>query len=101
MDRPTKENVISKLEEVMDPELFISVVDLGLIYEVTVEPERLHVLMTLTTMGCPLYGVIESQMRQKIGELNVPDNQIEIEVVFDPPWSMDRMSESGKAMLGI
>lgn len=101
MDRPTKEKVLSKLEEVMDPELFISIVDLGLIYEVNIEPMRLHIVMTLTTMGCPLFSVIEKQMREKIVELGVPDSQIEIEVVFDPPWSMDRMSESGKAMLGI
>ena len=57
--------------------------------------------MTLTTIGCPLFSLIEQQVKDKIRELGVKEENISLELTFDPPWSMDLMSEKAKAMLGI
>lgn len=101
----TKETIEHALMDVMDPELGISIVDLGLIYEINVngeeENEKVHIVMTLTTLGCPLFNVIETDMRTQIVGAGIKPDNLEIELVFEPPWSMDRMSESAKAMLGI
>jgi metal-sulfur cluster biosynthetic enzyme len=98
----TLEQIQNKLSEVMDPELNIAITDLGLIYEVTQPtPEKVTIKMTLTTLGCPLFETIEFDIKNKIGELGYTDDTIKIELTFDPPWSMERMSERAKAMLGI
>jgi len=100
----SKKAVLSKLEEVLDPELGISLVDLGLIYEVTIKKEQkptVHILMTLTTMGCPLFGVIEDDIYFKLMDLGLDRTQIQIEMTFDPPWDMARLSKRGRAVMGI
>lgn len=98
----TKQKIKSKLSEVLDPELNISIVDLGLVYEIHIDKKNnIKILMTLTTLGCPLFGTIEQDIKSKLKELGVDERQVKIELVFEPPWSMDRMSESAKAMLGI
>ncbi len=104
----TQESAKAALDNVLDPELNLSITDLGLIYEITVqEPVEdtaapgVHILMTLTTLGCPLFNVIESDIKKQLVMIGVPEDKIEIELTFDPPWSMDRMSENAKAMLGI
>jgi metal-sulfur cluster biosynthetic enzyme len=98
----SKASVENALMDVIDPELGVSVMDLGLIYEVNIKEEnKVHIVMTLTTLGCPLFHVIDSDMRSRITALGVHAGDIEIELVFDPPWSMEKMSESAKAMLGI
>ena len=97
----TKEQVEDKLLEVMDPELHMSIVDLGLIYEVTINEPKVSILMTLTTLGCPLYDTIQEDIFHSLSKLGIEEKDIEIKLTFDPPWSMDRMSERAKAMLGI
>ena len=98
----TEQHVRTALENVLDPELGISIVDLGLIYEIHVkENDDVHIVMTLTTIGCPLFNVIEGDMKKQLKNLGFEDDKIDIEVVFDPPWSLERMSENAKAMLGI
>lgn len=98
----TKEQIKERLEEVMDPELHMSIVDLGLVYEITPKEEnKVHILMTLTTLGCPLYPVIEGDIKSKLNDIGFKDKDIEIELTFDPPWSMELMTERAKAMLGI
>jgi len=100
--RVTKKSVFEKLELVLDPEMNISIVDLGLIYKVIVKKDgSVHILMTLTTMGCPLFGVIEDDMFLKLSELNIARKNIEIEMTFEPPWDMSRMSKRARAMMGI
>lgn len=96
-----KKQVMDKLQDVIDPELQLSIVDLGLVYDVTVEKEGVHILMTLTTLGCPLFDTIKEDILGRLAELSYTEKQVEIELTFDPPWSMDLMSESAKAMLGI
>ena len=91
-----------KLTEVLDPELNISIVDLGLIYETKqLKNYKISILMTLTSMGCPLISTIEQEIKNKLGELGIPENKIEVKLTFDPPWTMDMMSKRAKAMLGI
>lgn len=98
----TKEIVLEHLEGVMDPELNMSIVDLGLIYDVeTKENHTIKITMTLTTLGCPLFDTIKDDISNKLTPLDLKEDDIEINLTFDPPWSMERMSERAKAMLGI
>lgn len=90
-----------KLEDVLDPELNISIVDLGLIYKITLKKEKVIITMTLTTIGCPLISLIEKEIFNKLKELGIKEENVKIDLTFDPPWSMDKMSEKAKAMLGI
>lgn len=97
----TKKTVLEKLEEVIDPEIHISIVDLGLVYDVVLKDDAVKIVMTLTTIGCPLFSLIEQDVRTKVRELGFKENKIELELTFDPPWTMDRLSEKGKAIMGI
>lgn len=100
--RVTKKIIMEKLDLVLDPEMNISLVDLGLIYKVTVsKDQKIDILMTLTTMGCPLFGVIEEDIYLKLSEIPIERKDIKIEMTFEPPWDMTRMTKRGKALLGI
>lgn len=91
---------MSKLSEVMDPELFISIVDLGLIYTVSESKGVVDVEMTLTSMGCPLFETIEDDIKNKVKEIE-GIKETRVRLVFDPPWSMDRLTERARAVMGI
>lgn len=95
----TKEIVINKLKKVMDPELHINIVDLGLIYDVVVSNKEIKVVMTLTTPGCPLAPVIDKLIKRALGELRA--DKVSVELVWEPAWSVRRMSEEGKLQLGM
>lgn len=100
----TKKQIKDKISEVLDPELNISIVDLGLIYHIQlkqVQTSEVKITMTLTTIGCPLFSMIEDEIKKKLGELGIAKKSITLELTFDPPWSMEKMSEHAKAMLGI
>lgn len=98
----SKKNIFAKLNEVFDPELNISIVDLGLVYNVIIEKaNKVKILMTLTTIGCPLISVIEDEIKNKISELGFKKENIIIDLTFDPPWNMEKMSKKAKALLGI
>ena len=101
MVKITQKQITNKLSEVMDPELNISIVDLGLIYQTKIIKNKIKVVMTLTTVGCPLFSEIEQQIKEKIKELGFKEKDISLELTFDPPWSMEKMSKKGKKMLGI
>ena len=57
--------------------------------------------MTLTTIGCPLISMIEDEIKNKLKEIGIEENNVAIDLTFDPPWSMEKMTKNGKAMLGI
>lgn len=97
----TKNDILKKLEEVIDPELNISIVDLGLIYDIKIKKNQIKIKMTLTTIGCPLFSIIEEDIKNKISELGFNKEKIIIELTFDPPWTIERISEKGKLILGI
>ena len=93
------DDVWDALRAVIDPELGINVVDLGLIYGVDLEDGSVTVRYTLTTAGCGLGPLIESGITEVLTALPVDD--VRAELVFEPPWSPDMMSAETKAMLGI
>ena len=97
----TEEAIQKKLAEVMDPEINISIIDLGLIYGVKMEKEKVTITMTLTTIGCPLISMIEGEIKNKLNEIGLTEDQVRIDLTFDPPWSMEKMTKKGKPMLGI
>ena len=95
----TKDIVMNKLRTVMDPELHINIVDLGLIYDVQIKGNEIKVIMTLTTPGCPLAPVIDKLIKKAVSELKADD--VTIELVWEPVWSVRRMSDEGKLQLGM
>ncbi|RYG72591.1 metal-sulfur cluster assembly factor [Lentibacillus lipolyticus] len=101
MDEALKENIIGGLENVIDPELGIDIVNLGLVYNVDLNDEGLcTVTMTLTSMGCPLAGHIEQDVRRSLSD--IPEiKEIDVSIVWDPPWDKDKMSRYAKIALGI
>jgi len=98
----TKKSIKEKLMEVMDPEMNLSIVDLGLVYKITIQKKgNVHILMTLTSMGCPLFGMIEEDIFVRLTELGLARKQITIEITFNPPWDLTHLSKRAKATLGI
>lgn len=97
---PTEEQVKDALRHVVDPELGINIVDLGLVYDVDVSEQGVvHIEYTLTTMGCPIGPLIEHQMQSFLE--NVPGvSSVDAEMVLRPPWTPEMMSEEAKAALG-
>jgi metal-sulfur cluster biosynthetic enzyme len=95
----SKDSVLEALKDVIDPELGINIVDLGLVYEVGIEGDTVHIEYTLTTMGCPIGPLIEAQMQQLLAGFPGVQN-VEAEMVLRPPWTPEMMSEEAKAALG-
>ena len=97
---PIQERVREALKHVVDPELGINIVDLGLVYDIDVsETGSVHIEYTLTTMGCPIGPLIEQQMQSFLA--GVPGvNEVDAEMVLRPAWSPEMMSEEAKAALG-
>lgn len=96
----TKEEVLEALKEVYDPEIPVNVVDLGLVYGVEIDEGDVSVKMTLTFAGCGMGPYIAQQAEWRLAEIeNVED--VNVEVVFDPPWTPDMITEDGKKQLGL
>jgi metal-sulfur cluster biosynthetic enzyme len=92
---PNEQQVMDRLDTIDDPELGVSLVDLGLIYGV-----RVDVAMTLTTEGCPLHDALVPAVEAAVGDL--PDvTEVHVFVVWDPPWSIDRIRPEAAKALGI
>ena len=98
----TKTKIEQILKTIPDPEIGVSLWDLGLIYEIGIDTKTgtIRILMTLTTIGCPLFDLIAGPIREEVGKLKGV-KKIDIDLTFEPPWSMDRMSEEAKAQLGF
>ena len=101
MDQDMKDSMMAALENVIDPELGVDIVNLGLVYDVALTDEGVaFVTMTLTSIGCPMGPMIVDQVRTALAEL--PEvKETEVNVVFNPPWSRDNMSRYAKIALGI
>lgn len=101
MDKALEENIMGALENVMDPELGIDIVNLGLVYGVEMDDDGvLTIDMTLTSMGCPLAGQIEGEVKRVLADL--PEiKETRVNIVWNPPWSKDKMSRYAKIALGI
>ncbi len=97
--KPNEDEVLRKLKTVIDPELGINIVDLGLVYLLEFEEQKIIVTMTLTTPGCPLHNSMPGWVRESV--LNIsPDIDVEVKLVWQPPWTPEVMSEEARQQLG-
>ena len=96
----TEEDVYEALEEVIDPELGLDFVNLGLVYDVNIEGSEVYVTFTLTTPACPIGPQVSEQMREFVGDLPGVTS-VHPKMVFDPAWSPEMMSEEAKFALGF
>ena len=95
-----KEQVMEVLRTAIDPEIGINIVDLGLVYSVEVNQGQVRVAMTLTTPACPAGQYLAERAEAAIRRHVQDVESVSVEVVWDPPWSLDRMSETAKQQLG-
>ena len=93
------ENVRDSLKKCMDPEVPLSIVDMGLIYGIDVtENNDVNIKMTMTTKGCPLHETMVDDVKRYAKKVSGVNN-VDVEIVWDPPWTMDKMSDEAKAMM--
>ena len=96
----TEEQVVEVLRTVYDPEIPVSIYDLGMIYDIQVEDAVVHVRMTLTTPACPVAGSLPGEVETRIKAIEgVSDAKVEL--VWDPPWTPEKMSEAAKLQLNM
>lgn len=96
-----KDEIIEKLENVIDPELGIDIVNLGLIYEIDLDAAgSCEIKMTLTTMGCPLTDVLAEMIERELQPI-AEVNQVNIDFVWEPAWTIDKMTRYARMALGI
>ena len=88
------------LRRVVDPEVALNIVDVGLVYGVDVTPERLHVRVTMTSVACPVVDVILDDIENELDGVAPAGMTISVELVWEPPWSTERMSDRAKAFMG-
>ena len=99
MSTITKDQVRDSLKQCMDPEIPLSIVDLGLIYGIDVsENNDVNIKMTMTTKGCPLHETMVDDVKRYTRKV-IGVNNVNVDIVWDPPWSMDRMSPEAKSMM--
>ena len=96
----TKDDVLEALRDVYDPEIPVNIVDLGLVYGVEVADGDVDVSMTLTFDGCCMGPYIAQQAEWRLAEVEGVED-INVDLVFDPPWTPDMISEEGKRLLGL
>ncbi|KKT73464.1 MAG: methyltransferase protein [Microgenomates group bacterium GW2011_GWA2_44_7] len=106
MKKITKKVILKQLKNVVDPELGVDIVSLGLVYDVISSKPKsspssclVKVIMTLTSPGCPLAPIIHEQVENALMELKGVDD-VEVEIVWDPPWNMEMASKETKLLLG-
>ena len=95
-----KEKILEALKKVNDLELGINIVDLGLIYSINIESSHIHILMTLTTPGCPLDSYFVKDITAKLKSIKEVKD-VSVEMTFEPPWAPSKMSDESKDLLGF
>jgi len=94
------EEVIEVLRQCFDPEIPVNIVDLGLIYNIAIKPERVDIKMTLTALGCPMAADVIADVRDHL--LTLPGvTQADVDIVYEPMWTPERMSEEARWELGM
>ena len=96
----TNEQVYDALRNCYDPEIPVNLVDLGLIYDVKIDDDNVNVVMTLTTRGCPAHSFISEQVREGVAKIEGVKSA-NVQVVWDPPWNISRLSAAAKLQLGL
>lgn len=97
---PLRQPIAAALQRVVDPELALSIVDVGLVYGVTVTDAKAHVLLTMTSAACPVTDLIIEDIETQLDRVVPSGLTIEAELTWEPPWSSDRMSEGAKRFMG-
>ncbi len=95
----SKEGILEALKQVYDPEIPVDVVNLGLIYEVEIDGGRVKVSMTTTAPACPVGSLIAAQAQRVVRGIEGVE-EVDVDLVYDPPWNMEMMSEEGRRMFG-
>lgn len=95
---PTVEQIWSALREVEDPEFPLSLVDMGMIYDVRTDGSEVNIDMTFTSIGCPAIDMLTADVRDAAGQVDGVEI-VNVHVVWDPPWVKDRISKSGRRVL--
>ena len=95
----TEEDVTEALANVIDPELGLDFIELGLVYDVAIDGAKVDITFTLTTPACPIGPQVSEQMKEFVGEIDGVEEVIPT-MVFTPPWTPDKMSEDAKFALG-
>ena len=95
-----KEKVIAEIKKIYDPEIPVNIYELGLIYDVSVKNKNVKVKMTLTTPNCPVAESLPKEVKDSILEIKEIDD-VELDLVWDPPWNKSMMSEAAKLELNI
>jgi metal-sulfur cluster biosynthetic enzyme len=95
----TEAEVMNSLRYVIDPEIGLNIVDLGLVYDIIIEEAMITITMTLTTPGCPMHSSITSWVENQVKALD-PDYEVFVNLVWEPRWTPDMMSDEAKQMLG-
>lgn len=95
-----RDAILFALHRVVDPEVAMTIVDVGLVYGVTVTPERLHVLLTMTSAACPVADVIIDDVGAELDKVAPAGMAVDVDLVWEPPWTTDRMSARAKAFMG-
>lgn len=94
------ESVVNALKSVFDPDIDFSIYDMGLIYQIKIENNNIFVLMTLTSVTCHEAQALPEMAKQAIEQI-YPDSSVEIEMTFEPEWTVDNMSDEIKLKLGL
>lgn len=92
--------LVAALERVVDPEVAMNIVDVGLVYGVVVKDGRVDVNVTMTSAACPVADVIVEDIEFQLDQSLPPDLKIHVELVWEPPWSADRMSPKARLLMG-
>lgn len=100
MSHSQEDDIIEILKMIYDPEIPVNIVDLGLIYSVNIHDKTLNIQMTLTNPTCPVAGEFPKIVENHLYNLKQFDN-IHVELVFEPPWTTEKMSDAAKLQLGI
>lgn len=95
-----KKEIFEVLKGVIDPEIGINIVDLGLVYDIETTQTSIEVTMTLTTPGCPMHSSITSWVESIVKQFE-PDKEVIVNLVWEPRWTPDKMSLEAKEQLGI
>jgi metal-sulfur cluster biosynthetic enzyme len=96
----TEQDALQALQTVQDPEAGMSIVDLGLVYGIEVDPGRVRVTMTMTSPACPVGPYLVDESAAAIRAVAPPGTDVEVDLVWDPPWTPERMSPEAQARMG-
>ena len=100
MTRPDHDEVMMAIATVIDPEAGMNIVDLGLVYGVAIDGDRVAVTMTMTTPTCPVGDYLADAVRNAVLDAHPQWAEVAVAVTFDPPWTPDRMSDAARARFG-